>query len=169
MEQEAYSACATGEQGEVTAREYARSSNVANAKPVAIGGARTVLSQDRRQCEQFPLVGAVEGMCEGVAFFDRNGRLSFCNEQFKKLNPELAPCLEPGISYEEMLRHSLEKGLIVEAVGCEEEYLESRLAYHRKPGKPILSRRKGSQWLLLREERGALGGPPGGIGPWFGP
>ncbi len=69
------------------------------------------------------------------------------------MNPELAPNIRAGMTFEEMLRENVENNRILPALGREEAYVQERLATHRNPHKPILSKRSDGRWLLLKEER----------------
>lgn len=109
-----------------------------------------------RQQERFRL--AVENISDGLALFDANGRLVLTNAAFKSMNPELAPAIEIGMTFEDMLRDNIANGRILEAVGREEEYIRERLAQHAAAGEPVLSQRRDGRWLILREVRTSDGG-----------
>ncbi len=97
---------------------------------------------------------AVESLSDAFALFDPDDRLIFCNRMFRELNPELAANIRPGMTFEDMVRDNIKHGRIVEAQGCEEEFVRERMAQHREPSdEPILSHRADGRWLLLREKR----------------
>lgn len=113
------------------------------------------LAAEREQ-ERFQL--AVENSSDGMAMFDPSGRLVLCNAMFRTMNPELAPVIRLGMTFEDMVRDNIRHGRILEAVGREEEFLRERLARHREGGEPLLSQRRDGRWLLLREVRTSDGG-----------
>lgn len=102
--------------------------------------------------EQQLFMGAVESMSDAFALFDPDDRLVFCNERFRNINPGIAKVLVPGLTFEAMVRHNLEQGWLIEALGCEEEYIRERLARHQSPKEPTLSQRKDGRWVLIKEE-----------------
>ncbi len=113
----------------------------------------TVNAQRRVDKEQQLFIGAVENVSDAFALFDPDDRLVFCNERFKQVNPELAPSIKPGMTFEQMLRDNIANSRLMAAVGCEEDYVRERLAQHRNPTEPILSRRNDGRWLRVKEER----------------
>ncbi|MEQ8394669.1 ATP-binding protein [Thalassobaculum sp.] len=100
------------------------------------------------------LIQAMESMTDAFALFDPSDKLIFCNSRFKALNPDLAPDIYVGMTFEEMVRRNLESGRILDAIGQEDQFLKTRMEAHRQPsGEAIVSRRKDGQILLLREVR----------------
>ncbi len=102
---------------------------------------------------------AMESLSDAFALFDPDDRLIFCNRMFRELNPELAPNIRIGMTFEDMVRDNIKNGRIIEAKGREEEFVRERIAQHISPrDEPILSRRADGRWLLLREMRSPDGG-----------
>ncbi len=101
--------------------------------------------------EQF--MAAIESVSDGFALFDADDRMVFCNNRFKELNPDLAPKIVPGISFEEMLRDNLAAGRILDALGDKEAFIHQRMEQHRNPSGPLVQQRQDGRWLELREER----------------
>jgi two-component system, cell cycle sensor histidine kinase PleC len=111
--------------------------------------ASEILTRERNM-----FTGAMESTSDGFALFDAEDRLVFCNSSFKKLNPDMAPNIMPGMTFEDMLRDNISNGRIVEALGREEEYVRNRLEQHRNPsGEGIVTARQDGTWLLFREQR----------------
>jgi PAS domain S-box-containing protein len=101
--------------------------------------------------EQF--MAAIESVSDGFALFDADDRMVFCNSRFKEQNPDLAPKIVPGISFEEMLRDNIARNRIMDALGNEEAFVQMRMEQHRNPSGPLVQRRQDGRWLELREER----------------
>ncbi len=110
-------------------------------------------AEEARQRSERRLAEAVENFSDGFALFDPDDRLVFCNRMFREVNPDLAPNIRPGMTFEDMLRENIQYRRIVPAIGREEAYIQERLSSHRNPQKPILSKRSDGRWLLLKEER----------------
>jgi class 3 adenylate cyclase/HAMP domain-containing protein len=105
------------------------------------------------------LIDAIESIFEGFAFYDADDRLQLSNSRYQELlygGTDLR--IEPGISFEAIIRRSVEQGLIVEAAGDPEGYVQQRLAQHRDPGLPTLQQRADGRWILVAERRVTGGG-----------
>ncbi|RMF13019.1 MAG: PAS domain S-box protein [Alphaproteobacteria bacterium] len=97
------------------------------------------------------LEAALQSRRDSFAIFDENDRLLLWNDRFAD---GLAPYLdqiEPGITFEELIRASArnsahEAGLSIE------QWIEARLALHRNPGAPF-EQQVADRWLLVQEFR----------------
>ena len=98
-------------------------------------------------------MAAIESVSDGFALFDADDRMVFCNSRFKTLNPDLAPKIVPGVSFEEMLRDNIAAGRILDALGDEEAFIRRRMEQHRNPCGPLVQQRRDGRWLELREEK----------------
>lgn len=113
-----------------------------------------VAASEALKRERNMFTGAMESTTDGFALFDSEDRLVFCNTSFRKLNPELARTLIPGMTFEQIVRDNVQNGRIVEAVGKEEAFIQERMARHRIPsGESILSPRHDGRYLMVREQR----------------
>jgi adenylate cyclase len=93
------------------------------------------------------LTDAIESISEGFSLFDAEDRLIICNKAYGELlYPGLGMPM-PGITYEELIRAALKRGLIQDARGCEEPWLAERLERHRNPGEPHIQRRSDGRWV----------------------
>jgi len=105
------------------------------------------------------LIDAIESISEGFAFYDADDRLQLCNTRYKDLlYGGIDPDIVPGTTFEAVIRRAIERGLILDAIGDPDRYLEERLAQHRDPGPTVLQRRADGRWLLISERRAAGGG-----------
>ena len=95
---------------------------------------------------------AVENLEESFSLCDPEGRYIVTNRRFRENNAEIAEYIVPGGRYEDAVRAAIAKGLFVEAVGREEEWIQERLARRRNPrAGAVEQHRKGDRWVLLRE------------------
>jgi PAS domain S-box-containing protein len=111
----------------------------------------------RRLSEQ-RLVDAIESISEGFALFDSQDRLVMCNERYRELYPGNADMFVPGTPFEVMARTAAERGIIHDAVGRVDEWLERRLAFHRNPLGPYVQAQSDGRWIQLSERRTRDGG-----------
>ena len=112
-----------------------------------------VKAKEMAASAQKRFMAAIESVSDGLALFDADDQMVFCNSRFKELNPDLAPKIVPGISFEEMLRDNIAAGRILDALGDEEAFIRRRMEQHRNPCGPLVQQRRDGHWLELREER----------------
>ncbi|HLI13375.1 MAG TPA: ATP-binding protein [Alphaproteobacteria bacterium] len=107
------------------------------------------------------LLEALDAISEGFVLFDRDDRLVLCNDKYRRLNPEIANLIEPGVRFEELVRRELELGLYLDAIGREEQWLAARLHMHRAPTATFERQHIDGRWTLVRERRTRDGGSVG--------
>ena len=88
---------------------------------------------------------ALANMADGLVMFDRNGRMVFCNEQYRTMFPRTADLRQPGRSFEEILRASLARG--------EQDAVETALSEPWVQNLLGLLREPGSKQFLLSDHR----------------
>src|SRR5687767_984671 len=106
----------------------------------------------RRLSEQ-RLADAIESISEGFALFDGEDRLIVCNGRYREFYPGLADMIAPGTPYAVIARTAAEQGLVRDAVGRVDEWLEQRLALHRNPSGPHLEAQSDGRWIQISERR----------------
>lgn len=84
-------------------------------------------ANEARQAQE-RLIAAVETLQDGFVLFDRDNRLVICNERYRTLADDFEGFIRPGVTQEEILRHSLAHGRYLDAVGREDAWLAERLA-----------------------------------------
>lgn len=105
------------------------------------------------------LVDAIENSSEGFVFFDSDDCLVICNTRYKQLlYPNTAIEIEPGTSFETIVRRAAESGHIVDAEGRIDEWVKDRVVLHKNPGLPQVQRRRGGQYIMITERRTGDGG-----------
>jgi len=119
--------------------------------------ARKQAEESRHQSEQ-RLMDALESIQEGFVLFDSDDRLALSNRRFKELYPGLTDLYAPGIPFDVMVRHGAERGIVRDAVGCVEAWIEARTAMHRRPSGPHLQAQSDGRWIQLNERKTQDGG-----------
>ena len=121
---------------------------------VAIG---TVVNDttERRKAERASrrLIHAIEGLSETFALYDADDRLVMCNKEYLAFNARIPEATLPGVLFEDHIRALVDKGLIQEAIGREEEWVETRLHRFHNPGEPFEMVYKKNQILLVNDQR----------------
>ncbi len=111
--------------------------------------------------EQMRTWAALEAIPDGFVLFDRDEKLLACNQRFREIYPESAAQMQPGTSYETILRAGLDAGCFVDAIGQEEAWLEARI------GRPLDGPEEREQllangrWLRVLEQPTPDGGRVG--------
>lgn len=104
------------------------------------------------------LTEALRHMEDGLMIFDASDRLILCNEQLKRMYPELTHVLMPGEKFEDLLRAGIE-GARFETTGSEPgEQLQERLAAHRRAIGTLEQQLGDGRWVLIKERRSHDGG-----------
>jgi nitrogen-specific signal transduction histidine kinase/ActR/RegA family two-component response regulator len=71
---------------------------------------------------------ALEAVGDGVAVFDENASLVFCNRAFRDLNPALSDFVVPGLAWEMLIREMGQRGSISNSAAERLRWMEARLA-----------------------------------------
>lgn len=98
------------------------------------------------------LIDAIESIDEAFALHDKDDRLVLYNSAFSNIFADVPHLLEYGTQFVDQIKARVEVGLIKDAIGNEEEYIEKRLDNHRQGGTQVLNRRDGT-WIRISEKR----------------
>lgn len=80
------------------------------------------------------LKDAMEGMSEGILYFNADDQLILANKSLKEMYPLAADVFVHGVSYEECMRKGVERGEWGPQNGEDkEEWIQDRLTYHYDP------------------------------------
>jgi class 3 adenylate cyclase/HAMP domain-containing protein len=105
------------------------------------------------------LMDAIESISEGFCYFDASDKLVVANNQYRTLMyPGDEKAVVEGMSFERILRSSLEKGYVKDAEVNPEQWVAERLAQHRQPGLPSLHERASGRWIMVSERKTGDGG-----------
>lgn len=111
--------------------------------------------------DQMRMWSAVEELPDGFVIYDADDRLLMCNEPYRRFYSESAPAMQPGATFEDILRYGLQRGQYAEAVGREEEWLENRLDQHRTAASELEQQLADGRWLRVYERQTRDGGRVG--------
>ena len=113
----------------------------------------------REQTAQARLFGAIESISEGILLYDADERFVLCNSRHRELHPETTDLHKPGVTFEELLRASVERGQIVLPFGLDAEtFIQNRLRQFRNPGETIERQLVSGRWIQVNERRTPDGG-----------
>jgi adenylate cyclase len=105
------------------------------------------------------LIEALESISEGFSLYNADDRLVLCNRRYRELlYPGIEETVVPGTSFERIVRAAAERGLIADAIGRVDAWVDDRLKHHRNPSGPYLQRRSNGCWIQVNERKTAEGG-----------
>ncbi len=112
-----------------------------------------VVSRLAAEREHQHLLQAMSSVPDGVALFDVDDRLVFCNDRYRQLFADVADKIRPGMMFESLLRVSAERGFAEEAAGRPEAWIADRLAARRECSSSPVELRRGGRLIELRRHR----------------
>lgn len=105
------------------------------------------------------LRGALDSLPHGVALFDADDRLIYCNAKHAAIYPELSDFMVPGRTFSEIAHKAGELGLYPAEGAALQSVIDKRLALHREASdQPFLQEQSGGRWVQLRETKTKDGG-----------
>jgi signal transduction histidine kinase/DNA-binding response OmpR family regulator/HAMP domain-containing protein len=104
------------------------------------------------------LTDAIEAISEGFSLYDANDKLIVCNSRYKTLFASHVDVMEPGTTFETIVRTAVERGLIGDAEGDREAWLAERIAQHRAASSTHIQHRRDGRWIQVSERKTADGG-----------
>ncbi|WP_386679521.1 putative bifunctional diguanylate cyclase/phosphodiesterase [Loktanella sp. R86503] len=104
---------------------------------------------------------AIDALSDGFVLYDADDRLVICNQTYRTFYLESAAAMEPGNTFENILRVGLKNGQYADGIGREEEWLATRLKQHRSPHGVIEQKLSNGRWLRIMERVTADGGRVG--------
>jgi adenylate cyclase len=104
------------------------------------------------------LTDAIESISEGFSLYDADDKLIVCNSRYRDLFASHADVMQPGTSFETIVRTAVDRGLIEDADGRSDAWLRERLERHQSPGETHVQRRSDGRWIRVSERKTANGG-----------
>ena len=104
---------------------------------------------------------AIEMLPEAIVFMDNERRLVLWNRRYAELYEDIADILAPGVSFERILRVSLDRGRYAEDIADKEAWLADRLTQFDNSPKPHEQRFRDGRWIRHEERRTSDGGSIG--------
>ena len=99
------------------------------------------------------LRGAIDTLNEAFVLYDPDDRLVLCNDKYREIFATSADLIQPGATFESILRGGLARGQYPQAQGREEEWLRERLALHNANAGHVVMKLDNGRWLRVIERR----------------
>ncbi|MBE7636646.1 PAS domain-containing protein [Sneathiella sp. P13V-1] len=118
------------------------------------------LNEAKMRAEKAELIlrEALESIADAFVIFDAEDKLIAYNSQYKKLFPDVADILEPGVTFEELIRYQAMTSDLLESDEEKENWVQQRLEEHRNPDEAKEQIFKDGQIYRLSEFKTASGG-----------
>lgn len=107
------------------------------------------------------MMHALDVMADGFALYDAQDRLLVYNQKYVEMKPMIADMVVPGVSFEEMMREAVRRGMYVLNGMSPEAFLALRFRQRRNPTGPYETQLSDGRWILVNEKRTADGGTVG--------
>lgn len=101
---------------------------------------------------------ALDSISEGFVLFSSDGRLLFCNDQYRKAYPSIADVLLPGITFAEILRTAADRSNIEEARENIGSWIQERIKRHLGRTSPADRFLSNGRWYRISEHATPSGG-----------
>jgi len=101
---------------------------------------------------------AIEALPVGFSIYNREDRLTLCNEIFRDYTFHHLDSDPLGTTFEEILRDKLDRGHYPDAEGRQDAWLAERIRRHRDPSGPFEQRHSNGRWYWIDERRTEEGG-----------
>ncbi len=103
------------------------------------------------------LTDAIESISEGFSLYDAQDRLVVFNSRYKEfLGYSDLP--QAGMTFEELLRGTVSRGLVTPTDEPTESWIDKRLKRHQNPEGPFLQHLNDGRWIAINERRTESGG-----------
>ena len=125
---------------------------------VAVVDSRLKAAAHSARTSRSRMMAAIESISEGFSLYDTDDRLVLCNSKYRELLRADVGEVSLGERFEEIVQRAAGRGLIPEAKGHVDEWVEARLKQHRHPNGPLLQRRVDGRWIQVSERKTEDGG-----------
>lgn len=107
------------------------------------------------------MTSAINSIKDGFVYYNSDDRLVACNDKYREFHGGASKLLKPGMKFEDILRLGVSRGHFAEAIGQEEEWLQSRLSDHRSREGSQEQKLDDGRWVRMSESRTPDGGTVG--------
>jgi signal transduction histidine kinase/DNA-binding response OmpR family regulator/HPt (histidine-containing phosphotransfer) domain-containing protein len=95
---------------------------------------------------------ALEATQTALAVYDPDDRLALCSPRYQQMYVQIVDKLQPGVSFEEIVRTSVERDLVVAARADPQAWIQERVSRHREGGE-FINRTHDGRFIRVVERR----------------
>jgi signal transduction histidine kinase/DNA-binding response OmpR family regulator len=118
-------------------------------------------AEAERQRARLTLENALESMSDGFVMFDADDRLTACNSRYKDFYKLSAPFIQPGTSFDDIMREGAKLGQYPQAGADIEAFVAESKAFHLGDRPSMERLLPDGRWVLITERRTPDGGTVG--------
>lgn len=97
------------------------------------------------------LRSAIDALPEPVAVLDSDDCFEFFNSAYSDINRETKGALKLGVKFSDFIRTIVDNGMVAEAIGNEESWIEKRLQIHGQDSTSFELKHDNGNWYLINE------------------
>ena len=127
-------------------REY----KLPNGSIINIGSNISVRKQAER--DNSLLASAIDSLVDQVALYDTEDRLVFANARARSINKDISDIYIAGTKFEEIIRRNVANGMVVDAVGREDDWIQNRLELRRAGNWSIEYQLADGSWIATKDQ-----------------
>lgn len=145
--------------GSSFAIEYTVTPNVFRGEEIGtVVAFKDISERLEAQKDRDRLLNAVSNSGEGIILFDSEDHFIYANQKYRELYPSEVPDLVPGSTFRDIVKRCAYDGLVEEAVGREDEWIEERVASHQLLQYVEEQKTSSGRWVQVSEYRTDDGG-----------
>lgn len=115
-------------------------------------------ARDEAETAKGRLSDAIESISQAFALFDADDRLVLANSMYQALWQPLGVTIEPGTSFADIARLTVDRGLVRAEGEAREAWISRRIADHRNPHGARVYPLADGRWVQVNERRTRDGG-----------
>ncbi len=117
---------------------------------------RKQAEKDARQSDEM-LRQAINTLDEAFVIYDDQDRLLICNQRYRDIYPVAAGVMQPGNTFEYIIRYGAERGEYAQAIGHVDEWVAERMRQHRSGDTDVVQELGNGRFLRIVERKTSEG------------
>ena len=110
----------------------------------------------KKQQAEVLLQEAIEAVDHGFAVYDPSDRLILANNQYSSLCPRMQDLVVPGVSFEELIREAVRRGVFILDGRETDEFVRDQIKRRKEASEPRELRLTDGRWLRATDHRTKL-------------
>ncbi|MGH6932251.1 MAG: PAS-domain containing protein [Dongiaceae bacterium] len=116
------------------------------------------VSEEAVRVAQARMTDAIESIGDGFILYDSNDRLVMCNQRYRQMFAETNDLIVAGMSFEDIVRKSAERGQYVIPDGKVTKWVADRVRRHRESEESFEQQMSNGRWMRISDRRTHDGG-----------